>query len=88
MKMSMSFLRLAQLTILLIVPLDAFALSPGRVHGRGQQLNSGFDGRGKASSSSPWRAAHAPPSLLAEATNNALTMSGGGESEQVRCILF
>lgn len=87
MRAGASVLRLVQLLVLLlVVQLDAFALSPaGRVNGGQPTLN----GRGKPAAAGPsWRAAHPATSteLRTKVPLTVQTMSGGGEGGQVRWV--
>lgn len=81
MRVGPSFLRLVQLLVLLAVPLDAFALSPGCASGGGQKGQLVSNGRGKLGQ---WRAAQTlPPAARPEISSTVRTMSGGGEDGKV-----
>lgn len=83
MKVGNSVLGFVQLLVLLAVPLDAFALTPGRFNGGALQNRAVL--RGRARATLPSLAAEALPSALGapEATNTVRTVTGGGNGEQV-----
>lgn len=83
MKAGDKLMRLVQLTVLLAVPLDAFAMSPGRLNS--VALHNKAILRGRAKATLPLRAAEALPSALGapEATNTVQTVTGGAGGEQV-----
>lgn len=83
MKVGDKLIRLVQLTVLLAVPLDAFAMSPGRLNSGA--LHNRAILRGRAKATFPLRAAEALPSALGspEATNTVQTVTGGAGGEQV-----
>ena len=82
MRVGPSFLHLVQIFVLLAVPLDAFALSPGCASGGGGQKGQLVsNGRGKLG---PWRAAQTlAPAVRPEISSTVRTMSGGGDDGKV-----
>lgn len=79
-------LSFVQILLLLVVPLDAFALTPGHVNGGGQKTTRGLSGRGKPTAS--WRAPPSFPPARPEVADAAvLNMSGGGDGGQVGVLL-
>lgn len=86
MKASSTALRLIQLLVLLIVPLDAFALAGGRVNGGTRQGLQGWTSQRKVGASR--RSIRKNSALVrAEAASNALALSGGGEDGEVRASM-
>lgn len=88
MKVQDKLVRLVQLTVLLAVPLDAFAMSPGRLNS-GALHNTAIL-RGQATTTLQARAARALPSALGapEATNTVQTVNGGAGGDKVGYLTF
>lgn len=82
MRADMGALRLIQLLILVVVPLDAFALAGARVNGGARLQPQGLPVHRNVRESQRFTQNLQPPSR-SEVANTVLAVSGGGDGSQV-----